>query len=130
MTYARFAPTRSMSSRLQIVLEAIRRHFRTVGQSPSYREIAASTGVQSQHVGQYLAKLRDAGLINFERGRARSITLVDRGAMLSDCELELICAGRGWTVSKPAIPIGEAYPVDPIVPDYGLHAIAALNHIE
>lgn len=130
MTFARLVPTRSMSSRRQLVLEYIRRHFRQVGQPPSHGEIAAATGLRRQHVGKHLAKLRDDHLITFEAGRARSIALVDRGAMLSDCELELICAGRGWAISKPVVPIGEAFPVDPIVPEYGLHALEALKHIE
>lgn len=130
MTLQRLAPTRSMSSRRQLVLEFIRRHFREVGQPPSHTEIAEATGLKRQHVGKHLVTLREAGLIDYEHGRARSITLVDRGAMLSDCELELICAGRGWTVRRPPVPIGEAFPVDPVVPDFGLHAIAALDHID
>lgn len=130
MTFSRLAPTRSMSSRRQLVLEYIRRHFREVGQSPSHKEIAEATGLERQHVGKHLVTLRETGLIDFQRGRARSITLVDRGAMLSDCELELICVGRGWTVLKPVVPISDAFPVDPVVPDFGLHAIAALDHID
>lgn len=130
MTFGRLVPTRSMSSRRQLVLESIRRHFRVLGQSPSHREIGDATGLSHQHVGKYLVILRDEGLIDFIPKVARSISLIDRGAMLSDCELELICAGRGWTVIKPAVPIAEAFPVDPVVPDYGLHALAILNQID
>lgn len=130
-------PRRSMSSRRQLVLEMIRRHFRAVGQSPSHTEIGEATGLKRQHVGRLLDELMTAGLLTYQRGRPRSIALVDRTANLSDCELHLACIGRGWTVREPptqALALTVTYPVDftrpEDVPEFGLTLIDALKHIE
>ncbi|MEN2749245.1 helix-turn-helix domain-containing protein [Sphingomonas sp. T9W2] len=128
----KLTPSRSMSSRRQLVLESIRRHFRAVGASPSHREIAQETGLTRQHVGRWLDELQAAGVITYTPGRARSIVLVDRAANFSDAELHLACAGRGWTVTEPALsvqPLATAYPVDPVVPEFGLAALDALKHV-
>lgn len=127
----RLTPSRSMSSRRQLVLEFIRRHFRAVGASPSHSEIAAATGLARQHVGGWLDELQAAGLITYQRGRPRSIALVDRMANYSDTELRLACVGRGWTISLPptATPFADCYAVDPVVPDYGLPLLDALKHV-
>lgn len=90
--------SRSISSRSQRVIEAIRRHFRDTGGSPCHREIAARVGMPRQHVGAVLTKLQRAGALTYSAGRSRSITLVDRAGMLSDAELELACHARGWQV--------------------------------
>lgn len=124
---------RSMSSRRQLVLEAIRRHFRAVGAAPSYREIADTTGIGRRHVRPWLDQLQRDGLLTFIAGQPRSITLTDRMANLSDTELQLACASRGWTVVKPDVHVAAlaaAYPVDPRVTDYGLPLLEALRHIE
>ncbi|WP_230770662.1 LexA family protein [Sphingomonas sp. Leaf4] len=126
----KLTPSRSMSSRRQLVLESIRRHFRAVGASPSHGEIAQATGMKRQHVGRWLDELQDAGLICYSPGRARSIVLVDRAANLSDCELQLACAGRGWAVSKPAPvvqPIASAFSVDTTVAAFTTDLIAELE---
>lgn len=126
-------PTRSMSSRRQLVLEFIRRHFRAAGASPSHAEIAGATGLRPQHVGRWLVELRDAGLITFTRRQPRSIALVDRLAMHSDLELELACHARGWTIVRPVpsvAPLAEVYPLDPDVTDLGLTLLDAIKHIE
>lgn len=113
------------------MLEAIRRHFRDLGASPSHEEIARATGLQRQHVGYWLDKLQAAGFLTYRRGVARSIVLTDRMANLSDTELRLACVGRGWSVVEPRVPgLSESFPVDPTVPDFGLTLIEALKHIE
>jgi len=122
-------PTASMSSRRQKIIEAIRQHFRALGQSPSHREIAAATGVQRQHVGAWLDILERDGLLTYERGVPRSIRLIDRSACLSDTEIEMACALRGWTIVKPPIALAAAYPVSTDVPDYGLPLLEKMRDI-
>lgn len=127
-----FAPSRSMSSRQQLVLWAVRQHFLGCGLSPSYAEISGATGLKPQHVGRVLEKLQAAGLLTFTRGKARSIMLTDRAACLSSAELELACIARGWTITKPpavSAPIVRAFRVDPDVTELGLPLIDALKHI-
>jgi SOS-response transcriptional repressor LexA len=120
-----------MSSRRQLVLEAIRRHFRAMGQSPSHGEIAEATGLQRQHVGRWLEELQISGLISYSRGRPRSIVLVDRLANFSDTEIRLACAGRGMILTSTPVPaLADAYAVDPVVPEFGLQLLDALQHIE
>jgi DNA-binding GntR family transcriptional regulator len=122
-----------MSCRRQLVLEMIRRHFRAVGASPSHREISEGSGVGRRHVGAWLDHLQAEGLLTYQPRRPRSIVLCDRMANLSDTELHLACAGRGWTVVEAparAAPLSHAFPVDPRVPDYGLPLLDALRHIE
>lgn len=129
---SKLVPTRSMSSRRQLVLEAIRRHFRAVGGSPSHREISDQTGVGRRHIGLWLDELQAEGMLTYERAHARSIVLTDRCANLSDTELHLACAARGWTVTEPpvtAAPLLDAYPIDPRVPDYGLPLLERLDDI-
>lgn len=124
-------PSRSMSSRRQSVLEAIRRHFRARGASPSHREIAEATGIGRRHVGAWLDYLQAEGLLTYRSRAARSIVLIDRMANFSDTELRLACAGRGMIVTDTPLPaLVDAYAVDPRVPDYGLPLIEALQHIE
>lgn len=124
-------PSRSMSSRRQTVLEFIRRHFRSVGSSPSHAEIAGATGLRRAHVGRWLEELRAAGLITYTPYQARSIVLVDRMANFSDSELRLAAAGRGWTIIDTPVPaLTKIFTVDPVVPEFGLHLLDQLEHIE
>lgn len=101
-----------MSSRHQRVLEAVRRHFRDVGASPTYREIEARSGVRAKYIGGSLALWQRRGALTFTAGKARSIKLVDRAAMLSDAELELAVIGRGGHVGWSPLPaLADAFPV-------------------
>lgn len=120
-----------MSSRRQLVLEVIRRHFRALGQSPSHNEIAESTGLKRQHVGGWLKELQAAGLITFTPNRARSIVLVDRMANFADSEIEAAAHARGATIVWPPViaPLAEAFPVDFDVPDYGLKLLQEIDDI-
>jgi SOS-response transcriptional repressor LexA len=96
-------------------MEAIRRHFRDYGASPSYRDLNAATGIATTDIGRLLRKLAKLGLIILHMGRARGIELPDPTDMLSDSQLELINLARGWTVVKPqsaAQPLVAAYPVE------------------
>lgn len=103
-----------MRSRRQAVLEAIREHFRAAGQSPSYREIGERTGLTPRDVRPHLDQLARDHLIEHRPGVARSISLVDRAANLSDTELEAACHGRGWTVTRSVAPaLVKSFPVDP-----------------
>lgn len=104
-----------MRSRRQAVLEAIREHFRAAGQSPSYREIGERTGLTPRDVRPHLDQLARAKLIEHRPGVARSISLVDRTANLSDTELEAACHGRGWAITKSSAPaLVKSFPVDPL----------------
>jgi DNA-binding transcriptional ArsR family regulator len=113
------------------VLTAIRQYRREHGGSPSHSEIARRAGVYRQRVGGHLKRLREAGLLTYTRGAARSIALADPLANMSDVDLELACLARGWRVDKSQVPaLPDAFPIDARVPDWGLPALDALKHIE
>ena len=91
-------PTPARASTKQRVLEAIRQHYRETGMSPSFREIGARVGIAAQRVGPHIEILEEEGYLSYRKGAARSIQLIDRAANLSDTEIRLGCAGRGWTI--------------------------------
>lgn len=104
--------TRVVSNRHQRVLEAVRRHFRDTGASPSYREIEARCGVKKKAVRGSLDYWQRRGTLTFTPGKHHSIELVDRAAMLSDAEIELAVIGRGGHVTWSALPaLADAFPV-------------------
>jgi hypothetical protein len=106
--------TRGLSTR-QRVMEAIRRHFRDYGGSPSHTELHVSVGIRRNHVGAVLRQLAGEGAIALRLGEARGIMLPRRGAMLSDTELELEVLARGGRVAWPhikAMPMADVYHVD------------------
>jgi hypothetical protein len=92
----RQSPT--MTNRRLLALEFIRRYFCEFGGSPSYNEIAAHLGVQTQRVGRILAQLEAAGEILRTPGIPRSIRLPDRTDELSTAEIRLILQRRGFAV--------------------------------
>lgn len=113
------------------VLSAVRAYRREHGRSPTLAEIARRTMVKRQHVARYLKRLQDAGYLTYDRRAPEPIMLVDLVANLSDLDLENGCHGRGWTVIKSAAPvIAQSYPVDPVVPNWELPLIDALDQIE
>lgn len=123
------ACSRSISNRHQRVLEAIRRHFRDVGASPTYREIEARSGVRAKYIGGSLGFWQRRGALTFTAGKSRSIQLVDRSAMLSDSEIELAVIGRGGRVVWSYLPVfADAFPV-PVVDDDQDYGQALLDRL-
>ncbi len=130
-------PSRSMASRRQAALEAIRRHYREVGASPSHEEIGQRIGLEKQRIGKIVRDLAKTGVLSFTPGVARSIVLADEGANLSDAAIDLICLARGATVNWPkslTVALVAAYPIEPdpaeSVSDFGLPLLEALRDIE
>lgn len=110
-----------MSSRRQLVLTAIRQHFREVGRSPSYLEIGVRVGLEPRHVKPHLKQLQADGLITFRDRAARSIALVDRTANLSDEEIEVAVHSRGWQIVKSTVPmLAKVYPLDTVEPEVAM----------
>lgn len=93
-----------MSGRLQLALEAIRRHYCDYGCSPSFRELGEAIGVPVQRVSAIVRDLVASGAIGFVPGVARSITLPAPMAMASTSSLLLELQGRGHLIQLvPAI---------------------------
>jgi hypothetical protein len=106
--------TRGFSMR-QRMIEAIRRHFRDYGGSPSHTELHLAVGIRRNEVGRVLRQLAGDALIGLQLGVARGISLPDRTEMLSDCELELAIRARGGSVKWPVAAVRAlpaAYHVD------------------
>ena len=60
------------------ILEAIRRHIGENGYSPSVRELGAALGIKSPSAMKYrLDRLREKGLVTFDRYKPRTIRVVD-----------------------------------------------------
>ena len=129
MTRKTLTPTPSMSSRRQLVLTAIRQHFREVGRSPSYLEISIRVGIEPRHVKPHLKQLQSDGLITFRDRAARSIALVDRTANLSDDEIEVAVHSRGWQLVKSVVPVlAQVYPLDTVEPEVAA-LLSQLDHV-
>jgi hypothetical protein len=119
-------------SRSQRMMEAVRRHFRTYGASPSHTELAVATGIARNAVGTVLRQLAAADMIGISLGKGRSITLPDRLAMFSNAEIELAVVARGGAITWPAsavAPLLDAYRVEPGT-DCSLFAMDLLAQID
>ena len=91
--------TRGASAR-QRLIEAIRRHFRDYGGSPSYAELEAETGILKRHLARLLREIEADGLIILLIGIPRGIRLPRRAEMLSDSELQLEARARGFAMDR------------------------------
>lgn len=126
MIGGRIATKQTTGSAWHRVLAAVRQYRREVGCAPSLGEIARRTGIRRQHIGRSLRQCEREGLIVYAPGSSDPIRLVDTAANLSDEELEAALHGRGGRIVwSPAPVVGEAYPVDPRLPD----DCAALLHM-
>lgn len=62
----------------EAILEAIRCHIGENGYSPSVRELGAALGIKSPSAMKYrLDRLREKGLVTFDRYKPRTIRVVD-----------------------------------------------------
>lgn len=69
----------------QIIYDFIREYSRTCGYPPSVREIADHIGVKSPSTVKFhLDKLRSAGVLHWEDGKTRSITLLEKAGPRED----------------------------------------------
>ena len=101
------------ASTRQRVLAAIRQLFRDNGYPPSHDEIAQLAGIATKRVQRYVEMLAAEGFLTYRKRVARSILLINRGAMLSDAELRLANAERSWTiVESPLRQFGDVYKVE------------------
>lgn len=91
-------PTRLMTSRRLLALEAVRRHYSAYGCSPSFSELGTAIGVPAQRVSAIVRDLVRTGQIGHTPGRPRSITLPDIATMLSTSQLLLLLQARGLLV--------------------------------
>ena len=67
----------SPTPRQQQVLDAIRDHIRILGFPPTLRELGAMLGLRSSAtVAHYLEVLEQKGYIQWERGKARTLRLL------------------------------------------------------
>lgn len=65
-----------LSERQQQVLDAIRSYVADEGYSPSTRELAGVLGISTAATHRALERLRDAGAIEWEPGRARTLRVI------------------------------------------------------
>jgi repressor LexA len=64
------------TDRQRKIVQVIEAHFREHGCSPSNREIAEQAGLAStSSVSHHLRKLRDAGLVSYDDGHPRTVTV-------------------------------------------------------
>ena len=117
----------------QRVLTSIRWLYRRDGMSPSHSQIADVARIATKRVRSYVERLAADGFLTFEKGVPFSIRLADRGAELSDEEIERIVHGRNGTITWTKLPgLGDVYPVEPLqegVADWGLNLLAKLDDI-
>lgn len=118
----------------QRVLTAIRWLFRRDGMPPSHSQVADIAGIATKRIRIYVERLAADGFITYEKGVAFSIRLADRGAELSDEELERVAHARGAAISWSKLPaLGYAFPLtradDEGVADWGLKLLAELDDI-
>jgi hypothetical protein len=94
----RLLQTSRMRDRVQLALEAIRRHFYAYGCPPSYRELGAAIGAQPSRVSAIVRELVEAGEIGHTPGARKSITLPRPLANYADSELLLELQHRGYVI--------------------------------
>lgn len=62
----------------EAIIGAIRRYIGENGYSPSVRELGAALGIKSPSAMKYrLDRLRDKGLVTFDKYKPRTIRVVD-----------------------------------------------------
>lgn len=103
----RLLQTSRMRDRVQLALEAIRRHFYAYGCPPSYRELGAAIGAPPSRVSAIVRELVAAGAIGHTAGARKSITLPRPLANHSDSELMLELGARGYVIQigAPVAPL-------------------------
>jgi repressor LexA len=73
--------TESSRDKQQRILYAIKAFWRTNGFAPSLREICTDADISSTSVAVWhLERLQDAGLVQYEAGKPRTIRLTHKGA--------------------------------------------------
>ena len=101
-------PKRGLTPRQATVLAVIRDHIASNGHAPSYREIAAATGVRNPSaVSGMLDRLRQRGCVDWTPGRGRSLRLVTDDGLPATiaARLDRHCALTG---DRPADVIADA----------------------
>lgn len=64
----------------EAILDAIRWHIGENGYSPSVRELCAALGITSPSAMKYrLDRLREKGLVTFDRYKQRTLRLTEKG---------------------------------------------------
>lgn len=64
----------------QAVINALRDLMRDLGHSPSVREISGHIGTRGVgHVHRALDELKEAGVVTWEKGRSRTLRIVQEG---------------------------------------------------
>jgi repressor LexA len=67
-----------LSERAKCIYGYLERYIAEHGHAPTYRQIATACGISSTgSVNYWLGKLKDAGLIAFEPGAARTIVILE-----------------------------------------------------
>lgn len=110
----RFTPAFSTDA-CDRVLAAVRWWFRKTGRSPSFGNIAELATIHKGRIRRHLDALQAEGFLTHTPGVARSIVLVDRGAMMSDAEVIALAVGRNLVVGHPieiGVVLGNAIPAD------------------
>lgn len=92
----RLTPT--MSSRKLQALDFIKRYFAGWGHSPTLGELAAELDVSTKRAHDLVHQLSVDKMIEVTVGKTRGIRLVERGEELSQADILVLLARRGWTV--------------------------------
>lgn len=99
--------TSRMRGRLQLTLEAIRRHYYAYGCAPSFSELGAYVDAPPSRVSAMVRQLAAMGAIGHTPGVARSITLPRSLANYADSELLLELQARGYLMQ----PVSAGHPL-------------------
>lgn len=130
--------TREMSSRKLIALDFIKRYFARWGYSPTLGELAAGLGVSTKRAHDLVHQLAIERMVEVTAGKTRGIRLPDRREELSEADVLLSLAARGWTVAHGGLvlrppegpPESAAFPAELLgaLMEKGLHDLPLLDH--
>jgi hypothetical protein len=98
---ARLTPT--MRSRKLQALDFIKRYFAQWGESPTLSELAAELGIGVKYAHELVGQLSRELQIKVVKGKKRGIVLIDRGEQISEADVLLLLAQRGWTIKAGAL---------------------------
>lgn len=128
----RLCPT--MSSRKLQALDFIKRYFAEWGQSPTLGEISAALGVSTKRAHDLVSQLARDGLIAVMGGQTRGIRLLHPALELSEADVLVLLASRGWTIANGGQTLQPPDDVDPLrataeaLTEKGLPGIPHLDH--
>lgn len=121
----------SASSRKLQALDAIKRYYAQWGHSPTLGELSALLGISAKRAHDLVHQLAVSKMIEHQRGKARGIRLLDPLDGLSEADVLVMLARRGWVVGKAGRildpDLGTVFPVPegPLPPDLSAPLAAA-----